>query len=134
MKNILLTGLLVISILINAQNETEPASNEKIFTIVDDMPSFPGGESQLVKFFKKNLKYPRHEKEAQITGSCFITFVVEKDGHVNNIQILQGVEGGPGCDLEVMRVANLMPAWIPGKHHGACVRTQYNLPIKFSLY
>lgn len=125
---------LILSAMINAQNETETTNHEEVFTIVDEMPSFPGGEMQLIKFFRTNLKYPLREKAAHISGCCFITFVVEKDGSIQNIKILEGVTGGAGCDQEVIRVANLMPVWNPGKHHGKTVRTQFNLPVKFILY
>jgi periplasmic protein TonB len=134
MKISLLIVLLLSSATINSQNKTITNDNEKILTVVDEMPSFPGGEQQLIKFFKKNLKYPMYERKAHIAGRCCITFTIEKDGRIHNIQILQGVEGGRGCDLEVIRVAKLMPAWIPGKQHGELVRTQYNLPVKFTLY
>lgn len=122
------------SVMINAQHETETIDNEKIYTIVDEMPSFPGGEIQMIKFLKKNLKYPIREKAGHIAGNCYITFVIEKDGSVRQLKMLKGVEGGGGCDEEVIRVVKLMPDWKPGKHHGATVRTQYNLPVKFVLY
>lgn len=134
MKNYLLAALLITSAMINAQHETETIDNEKIYMVVDEMPSFPGGEKQLIQFLKANLKYPPREKAAQITGDCYITFVVEKDGAIHHMKMLKGVEDGAGCDQEVMRVMNLMPAWKPGKHHGTVVRTQYNLPIRFILY
>ncbi len=122
------------SVMINAQRETETINTGKIYTIVDEMPSFPGGEKQMIKFLKANLKYPLHEKAAHIAGNCYITFVVEKDGSIQHIKMLKGVEGGAGCDWEVMRVVKLMPDWKPGKYHGSIVRTQYNLPVKFVLY
>lgn len=122
------------SVMINAQHETEASDSEKIYTVVDEMPTFPGGETQLIKFLKTNLKYPPNEKAAHITGNCYITFVIEKDGSVHHIKMLKGVDGGAGCDREVMRVINLMPAWKPGKYHGEYVRTQFNLPIRFVMY
>ena len=110
-----------------------PGDEEPVFTVVDEMPSFPGGEIEMSKFLNSNLKYPESEKEAHITGKCFLTFIVEKDGHLNDIKLLRGITGGPGCDEEAIRVVKLMPAWNPGKQNGAAVRVQFNLPIKFTL-
>lgn len=120
--------------MLTAQSETKNSSNdESIFTIVDEMPSFPGGEAAMVTFLKENLQYPKKEKEEHISGKCFLTFIIEKDGRLNQIKVLKGITGGPGCDDEAIRVLKRMPAWTPGKKNGEVVRVQYNLPIKFSL-
>ena len=97
------------------------------------MPTFPGGELEMMKYIQKNVQYPQMEKEAGISGTCYITFVVEKDGSITAVDKLRGVSGGPGCDKEAIRVIKSMPPWKPGKQNGRAVRVQFNLPIKFSL-
>lgn len=105
----------------------------KILFVADEMPSFPGGESEMMNFLKSNLKYPEAEREANIMGKCHITFVVEKNGALTAIKILKGILGGPGCDAEALRVVASMPNWNPGKQKGKEARVQVNLPIQFRL-
>ena len=106
---------------------------EEIFTVVEQMPSFQGGDGELMKFIQKNIVYPAVEKEAGISGTAYVTFVVDKDGKITDVKILRGVSGGPNCDKEAMRVIKAMPAWKPGKQNGRPVSVHYNLPIKFVL-
>lgn len=113
-------------------NVVEPTV-EAPLTIVEQMPTFPGGEAEMMKFIQKNVQYPQVEKEAGISGTCYVTFVVEKDGSITDVKILRGVSGGPGCDKEAKRVVGAMPAWKAGKQNGREVRVQFNLPIKFTL-
>ena len=110
----------------------EPSDNE-IFTIVEEMPSFPGGENEMIKFIQKNLIYPMLEKEAGIQGTVYVSFVIDKEGKVNDVKIMRGISGGPGCDKEAIRVVKSMPSWKAGKQSGRPVQVQFNLPIKFSL-
>jgi TonB family protein len=113
--------------------QVDTTNKEKILVLADEMPSFPGGETELQKFVQNNLKYPVAEKAANVMGKCYITFVVEKDGHLNNVKLLKGITGGPGCDEEAMRVVMLMPKWIPGKQNNKEARVQVNLPLQFRL-
>jgi protein TonB len=106
---------------------------EAPLTIVEQMPTFPGGEAEMMKYIQKNVQYPQVEKEAGISGTCYVTFVVEKDGNITDVKVLRGVSGGPGCDKEAIRVVKSMPNWKPGKQNGREVRVQFNLPIKFTL-
>jgi TonB family protein len=101
--------------------------------LVEKMPSFKGGEAAMMKFIRKNINYPELERNAGISGTCYITFVVEKDGKITNARILRGVPNGPGCDKEALRVVNKMPKWKPGMQNGKPVRVQFNLPIKYTL-
>jgi protein TonB len=107
--------------------------NEAPLTIVEQMPTFPGGDAEMMKYIQKNVQYPQVEKEAGISGTCYVTFVVEKDGSISDVKVLRGVSGGPGCDKEAVRVVKSMPAWKAGKQNGREVRVQFNLPIKFIL-
>ena len=102
-----------------------------VFTVVEEMPVFPGGSKKLLKYIADNIKYPEKAKKDKVQGRVFITFVVEKDGSVSDVKLLRGI--GSGCDEESMRVVRNMPNWTPGKQRGKPVRVQYNLPIKFQL-
>ena len=75
------------------------------------MPSFPGGELEMQKFLKKNIQYPAMEQEAGIQGTVYVTFVVDKDGNINNVEILRGVSSGPNLGKEALRVVKMMPSW-----------------------
>jgi len=105
----------------------------EIFTVVEEMPSFPGGMAELMKFIQKNIQYPQVEKEADISGTCYVKFVVEPNGQISNVEIAKGVKGGPGLDKEAIRVVKNMPSWTIGKQNGRPVRVLMNLPIKFQL-
>jgi periplasmic protein TonB len=105
----------------------------EIFTVVEQMPEFPGGAGEMMKYIQKNIHYPEIEKEAGITGKCFIKFVVEQDGSISNVEVLKGVAGGPGCDKEAIRVIKSMPKWNIGKQNGRPVRVYFNVPISFRL-
>ncbi len=111
--------------------QEEVVEEPEIFTIVEDMPSFPGGEAELFKYLGKSIKYPQMAKEAGIQGRVFVTFVVMENGKIANVKLLRGIGGG--CDEEAIRVVKSMPTWAPGKQRGKPVRVQYNLPIKFTL-
>ena len=104
---------------------------QEIFKIVEEMPSFPGGEQKLMEFVSKNIKYPQIARETGIQGRVFVNFVVEPDGSVSNVSVLRGIGGG--CDEEAMRVVKSMPKWKPGKQRGKAVRVQYMLPVNFRL-
>ncbi|MBN1650767.1 MAG: energy transducer TonB [Bacteroidales bacterium] len=111
--------------------EEEEIEEQHIFLVVENMPEFPGGEAAMYKFIGKNIEYPRMAKESGISGRVFVTFVVERDGSVTDVQILRGIGGG--CDEEAIRVIKMMPKWTPGKQRGKPVRVQYRMPIKFTL-
>lgn len=103
----------------------------EVFTVVEKQPSYPGGQDGYTKFLLANIKYPKEAIEKAVTGTVYVTFVVEKDGKVTNVKILRGI--GSGCDEEAARVVKMMPNWNPGEQKGKPVAVQYNLPIKFNL-
>jgi len=109
----------------------EQPQQAEIFTVVEEQPSYPGGEETRIKFLQDNIKYPEEAKELGIQGKVFVTFVVEVDGSITDVRVLRGIGGG--CDEEAIRVVKAMPKWIPGKQRGVPVRVQFNLPIKFTL-
>jgi protein TonB len=103
----------------------------KIFTVVEQMPSFPGGMGALMQYLSKNIKYPPFAEENNIQGRVICTFVVERDGSVSDIRIARSVD--PSLDKEAIRVVSGMPRWIPGRQNGQMVRVKYTLPVTFRL-
>lgn len=109
----------------------QQASEEPIFQMVEQNPSFVGGHDALIQFIKQHLQYPELAKKEAIKGKVLVSFVVEKDGAITNAKVSWAL--GFGCDEEALRVMQLMPKWKPGKQSGKAVRVKYNLPIQFSL-
>lgn len=110
--------------------EEELAVEDTIYMVVEERPQFPGGEEALFKFLQNNIKYPIRALDAGVGGSVYVTFVVNKNGEITNVEMQQGV--GWGLDEEAMRVVNAMPKWSPGKQRGIPVNVRYNLPIKYT--
>jgi len=106
-------------------------NNKEVFTVVEKMPQFPGGTTELMKYIAANLRYPSEARDRGIQGRVFVKFIVEPDGSVSNERILKGIGGG--CDKEVLRIVQNMPKWEPGMQKGEPARVSYNLPVKFSL-
>lgn len=111
--------------------EEEEVVEMEIFTVVESMPSFPGGDAARMRYLQENIKYPQMARESGIQGTVYVTFVVETDGSVTDIRILRGIGGG--CDEEAVRVIERMPNWNAGMQRGKPVRVQFNMPIKFTL-
>jgi TonB family protein len=102
-----------------------------VFTVVEEMPSFPGGEESRLKFLQDNIVYPQVAKESGIQGTVYVSFVVDSKGRVTDVKVMRGIGGG--CDEEAVRVVKMMPGWNPGKQAGKPVRVQFTMPIKFIL-
>ena len=111
--------------------EEEDIQEAEIFTIVEEMPDFPGGTQKLADYLAKNIKYPQMARESGIQGRVFISFVVEPDGSVSNVNVMRSLGGG--CDEEAVRVVKSMPKWKAGKQRGKPVRVSYILPVNFKL-
>jgi protein TonB len=110
----------------------EVVDEPEIFTIVEEMPEFPGGgEKALLQYLRENIKYPALARENGITGTVYVTFEIDQNGKVKDARVLRGIGGG--CDEEALRVVMNMPQWKPGKQRGKPVRVQYNLPVRFVL-
>lgn len=105
----------------------------EIFTVVEEMPEFPGGTMEMMKYIQKNVQYPQMAREAGLTGKCFLKFVVDGNGKIGDVQVLKGVPGCGECDREAIRVVKSMPAWKPGKQNGRSVSVFFNLPVNFML-
>lgn len=104
-------------------------TNDEVFAIVEVMPEFPGGMDSLMSFVAKNVNYPEEAQEKGISGRVMVKFVVEKDGSVNDVQVVRGV--APTIDAEAVRVVQAMPKWKPGMQKGEPVRVSYTLPLVF---
>lgn len=102
-----------------------------VYTKVEQPPDFPGGMKKMYKFIKNNIQYPVQAFENKVKGNIFIAFIIEKNGSLSNIHIVQGI--GYGCDEEAVRVIKLMPSWLPGKEKGEPKRVRMTLPIEFPL-
>jgi len=101
------------------------------FVIVEQMPQFPGGEGEMMKFIRKNLQYPTLAQENGISGTVIVNFVVDRDGKITLIKVIRGIGGG--CDEEAIRVLKKMPAWNPGKQGGKAVLVSFTMPVKYVL-
>ena len=104
---------------------------EQPFVIVEQMPQFPGGEKEMMKFIHNNLRYPSLAAENGIQGTVIVNFVVDHEGKITRIKVVRGIGGG--CDEEAMRVLSKMPAWSPGRQGGKPVLVSYTVPIKYVL-
>ena len=114
--------------------QPEPPKHEeesKVFDIVEQMPSFPGGPAALMKFLSENIKYPVVAQENGVQGRVVVAFVVERDGSITDVHIARGVD--PSLDKEAVRVVKSMPKWTPGKQNGSAVRVKFNVPVAFRL-
>ncbi len=116
-------------------NESAQAASLKtdgeIFQVVEEMPEYPGGMSELMKYFSTNMRYPKEAQSKGIQGRVIVQFVVEKDGSITDAKVMKPVD--PQLDAEALRVVNAMPKWTPGKQRGKTVRVRYTLPVMFHL-
>lgn len=101
----------------------------KVYDLVDEMPSFPGGLEELYKWIDNNVQYPAVARENGIEGRVILKFIVEKDGSLSDSTVIHSVH--PIVDREALRLVGQMPKWNPGKRAGIPVRVRYCLPIKF---
>ena len=112
------------------EKKPEPVK-EEVFTAVEQMPQFPGGEAELLKYVATHIKYPTMAAENNIQGRVVVKFVVKKDGNVGEVVVLRGKD--PDLDKEAVRVVKTLPRFIPGKMNGQAVSVWYTLPINFKL-
>ncbi|MCM1094017.1 MAG: energy transducer TonB [Muribaculaceae bacterium] len=111
--------------------EKKPVEENKVFNAVEQMPQFPGGDAELLKYIQQHLKYPPVAAENNIQGRVIVQFVVTKTGKVGEVKIARGKD--PDLDKEAMRVVKTLPDFIPGKMNGQAVAVWYTLPITFKL-
>ena len=114
-----------------AQPEPPKEEETKVFDVVEVMPSFPGGQGALFEWLSKNIKYPVVAEENGVQGRVIVTFVVERNGSITDVQVVKSVD--PSLDKEAVRVVKAMPHWIPGKQNGSAVRVKFTVPVTFRL-
>ncbi len=111
--------------------EEEESDDAAVFFIVEEMPEFPGGDTELRKYIANSVKYPVIAQENGIQGRVYVPFVVGTDGGVTQVKVARGVD--PNLDKEAIRVVQSMPKWKPGKQRGKAVKVSYTVPINFVL-
>lgn len=104
---------------------------QKVFDVVEQMPSFPGGNGALMSYLSSHLQYPVVAQENGVQGRVVVSFVVERDGSISDVKIARSID--PSLDKEAVRVVKSMPKWNPGKQNGSAVRVKYNVPVSFKL-
>ena len=109
----------------------KPEVATKVFDVVEEMPSFPGGNAALMSYLNSNTKYPVVAQENGVQGRVIISFVVERDGSISDVKVARSVD--PSLDREAQRVVKSMPRWTPGKQNGQTVRVKYTVPVVFRL-
>ena len=118
-----------------AVNTPPPAPKEevtnKVFDVVEVMPSFPGGQGALMSYISSHVKYPVVAQENGVQGRVTVSFVVERDGSITDVHVVRSVD--PSLDREAARVVSTMPNWQPGKQNGSAVRVKFNVPVQFKL-
>ena len=107
------------------------SKSDKVYDVVEQMPSFPGGPSALMEYLHDHVKYPVVAQENGVQGRVVVSFIVERDGSITDVRVVRSVD--PSLDREAQRVVSSMPRWTPGKQNGSAVRVKYNVPVSFRL-
>ncbi len=127
--------LLFLALTFSIQAQQNPVSatkeDNKVYKSVDNPPEFPGGPGELLKHIYENLTYPQEAKDAGIEGTVVVSFVVEKDGAVENVEVRRDI--GNGCGAAAAESIKSLPNWKPGEQNGVPARVSFNIPIKFKL-
>lgn len=113
------------------KEEEEEAEEAPIFFIVEEMPEFPGGPTEISRFIMENVKYPVIAQENGIQGKVYVSFIVNGKGEVENVKIARGVD--PSLDKEAIRVVQSLPKWKPGKQRNKPVKVSFTIPVSFVL-
>lgn len=112
-------------------DDSTTSDNEKVYQVVGQQPNFPGGKEELFKYLAYNMIYPADAAKNKVEGRVLVTFVIEHDGSISNVNVVNSVY--PSLDKEAIRVVSEMPKWIPGKANGKTIRVKYTIPITFRL-
>lgn len=119
-------------LIVNDKNEVPLKVEEtKVFDVVERMAQYKGGDTALMDYLNKNIKYPVNAEKNGIQGRVVTTFVVERDGSITDVRVIKSVD--PSLDKEAVRVIRSMPKWNPCKQNGAAVRVKFTMPITFIL-
>ena len=109
----------------------DSTAKEEVFMVAEQMPEFPGGMKEMLKFLQENVKYPENAMKNNVQGRVIVQFVVEKDGTPTEFKVLRSVD--PDLDAEALRVMKAMPKWKPGMQKGQVVRVKFTVPVSFKL-
>lgn len=109
----------------------DSTAKEDVFMVAEQMPEFPGGMKEMLKFLQENVKYPENAMKNNVQGRVIVQFVVEKDGTPTEFKVLRSVD--PDLDAEALRVMKAMPKWKPGMQKGQVVRVKFTVPVSFKL-
>lgn len=131
MRSILLFALLTTCGYTFGQTVARVSSEFPVFTVVERMPEFPGGEEALAKFLQNNLFYPQMERDNDIQGKVVVSFIISEVGSVSDVAVKKSVSRG--LDKEAMRVINKLPKFKPGMQQGKSVKVAAELPVVFKL-
>ena len=112
---------------------TEPVrpNPKKVYDVVEQMPSFPGGMKAMMDYLARNIRYPANAKNDLIEGRVILQFIVDEKGRLSDVKVVKSVE--PYLDAEAVRVVKSMPRWNPGMQNGKAVKVRYTLPVTFRL-
>lgn len=109
----------------------DSTAKEEVFMVAEQMPEFPGGMKEMLKFLQENVKYPENAMKNNVQGRVIVQFVIEKDGTPTEFKVLRSVD--PDLDSEALRVMKAMPKWKPGMQKGQVVRVKFTVPVSFKL-
>ena len=107
------------------------SKSDKVYDVVEQMPSFPGGNGALLEYLATHVKYPEAAEQTCAQGRVIVSFIVECDGSITNVHVTRSI--AQELDREAENVVSSMPRWTPGKHNGIAVRVRYNVPVAFKL-
>lgn len=132
-KNVSLkVALMMLVLLFSFTTSTaQTKKNDMLFSVVEVMPQYPGGQIAMLKYFMENIKYPEQAMKKGIQGRVAVSFIVEKDGSISDVKPILSVH--PLLNKEAVRVVKSMPKWSPGKQNGKPVRVRFNVPVMFKL-
>ena len=116
---------------LSAQKTVVAKKNQQVFDVVEKMPEYPGGQAALFEYLQKNVKYPADAEKKKVEGRVLVTFVVNTDGSITDIEVVR--KTFPSLDAEAVRVISGMPRWKPGEQKGQKVRVKYTVPLTFRL-
>ena len=116
-----------------SQTPTQQSDSSQVFTVVEEMPEFQGGNDSLKTYIEKNIQYPAKAKSEGRQGVCYAQIIVEKDGSTSNIKLIRSIPNGNDLNNEAIRVVGSLPKWKPGKQNGKFVRVSYIIPVRFKL-
>lgn len=109
----------------------DSTAKEEVFMVAEQMPEFPGGMKEMLKFLQENVKYPENAMKNNVQGRVIVQFVIEKDGTPTEFKVARSVD--PDLDAEALRVLQTMPKWKPGMQRGKIVRVKFTVPVSFKL-